>query len=117
MAVKILYAGSPEPARKALEILFNNQSQYNFEIVGVLSNPPSAKGRHKALTPTPVAEFALENNIPTFTPEHLNAEARESISPLKPDLLVCFCLWTYIWSKIFRYVPNGRNKPSSFFIT
>ena len=58
--MKILYAGSPEPSRKTLEILFENQKKYGFEIVGVLSNPPSAKGRHKELTPTPVAQFALE---------------------------------------------------------
>ena len=107
MAVKILYAGSPEPAKKALEILFRNQSQYNFEIVGVLSNPPTAKGRHKALTPTPVAGFALENNIPTFTPEHLNAEAREAISPLKPDLLVCFAYGHIFGPKFLGMFPMG----------
>ena len=107
MAVKILYAGSPEPARRALEILFNNRSQSNFEIVGVLSNPPSSKGRHKALTPTPVASFALENNIPLFTPEHLNGEAREEISPLKADLLVCFAYGHIFGPKFLSLFPMG----------
>ena len=88
--MKIVYAGSPEPSRKTLEILFENQQKYGFEIVGVLSNPPSAKGRHKELTPTPVAEFALEKSIPVFTPEHLDAAAREEIIGLKAELLVCF---------------------------
>ena len=107
MAVKILYAGSPEPARRALEILFNNQSQYDFEIVGVLSNPPSSKGRHKALTPTPVAAFAIENNIPVFTPEHLNAEAREAIEPLKVELLVCFAYGHIFGPKFLGMFPLG----------
>ena len=88
--MKILYAGSPEPSKKTLEILFENQEKYGIEIVGVLSNPPSAKGRHKELTPTPVAQFALEKNIPVFTPEHLDAAAREAIIGLKAELLVCF---------------------------
>ncbi len=88
--MKILFAGSPEPARRTLEILFENQDKYNFQIAGVLSNPPSAKGRHKELIPTPVAAYALEKNIPVFTPEHLNGAAREQIEPLQADLLVCF---------------------------
>lgn len=88
--MKILYAGSPEAARITLEYLFNNQSAYGFEIAGVLSNPPTAKGRHKELTPTPVAAFALEKKIPVFTPEHLNAQAREEINKISPDMLVCF---------------------------
>lgn len=88
--MKILYAGSPEASALTLKILYENQNSCNFEIVGVLSNPPSAKGRHKELTPTPVAAFAIEKGIPVFTPEHLNCEAREAISPLGADLLVCF---------------------------
>ena len=90
MALKILYAGSPEPAAKALEILIEKQSAYNFEIVGVLSNPPSAKGRHKTPTPTAVAALALSKGIPVLTPEHLNSDARQAITPLNPQLLVCF---------------------------
>lgn len=90
MSLRILYAGSPEAARDTLKILFENQTENDFEIVGVLSNPPTAKGRHKELTPTPVAAFAIENNIPVFTPDHLDSQAREEISAIKADLLVCF---------------------------
>ncbi len=88
--IRILFAGSPEAARLTLEILANAQSTCGFEIAGVLSNPPSAKGRHKELVPTPVAAFAAERNIPVFTPEHLDSAARESILPLGADLLVSF---------------------------
>lgn len=88
--VKILYAGSPDASRITLEILYNKQQELGFEIAGVLSNPPSAKGRHKELTPTPVAAFALEKNIPVITPEHLKAEAREQVKPLGAELLVSF---------------------------
>ena len=88
--IKILFAGSPDAAKRTLELLFNAQNECNFEIAGILSNPPSAKGRHKELIPTPVAAFALEKGLPVFTPEHLDSAAREAISPLGADLLVSF---------------------------
>lgn len=90
MNIKILYAGSPSASAKTLESLYNSQSKFGFQIVGVLTNPPTAKGRHKELTPTPVGNFARQNNLPVFEPEHLDSSLREQISILKPDLLVCF---------------------------
>ena len=107
MAVKILYAGSPDAACKALEILFEKQTEYNFQIAGVLSNPPSAKGRHKTLTPTPVAAFAQKKGLPVFTPEHLDSAVRESITPLKPDLLVCFAYGHIFGPKFLGMFPLG----------
>ncbi len=88
--MNIIYAGSPEASKNTLEILYNAQKDCDFNIVGVISNPPAAKGRHKELTPTPVAAFAQEKGIPVFTPEHLDAECRSQIEPLHADLLVCF---------------------------
>ena len=88
--MKILFAGSPEAAKKTLEILNNSKTEYDFEIAGVLSNPPSAKGRHKELIPTPVAAYAESQGITVLTPEHLDAAARDAVRPLKADLLVCF---------------------------
>lgn len=105
MSLKILYAGSPDAAAKTLEILYQNQGQY--EIVGVLSNPASAKGRHKDLIPTPVAAFALEKNIPLFTPEHLDSAVREEIKPLAADLLVCFAYGHIFGPKFLASFPLG----------
>ena len=62
--MKILYAGSPQASQLTLSMLYERQKECGFEIAGVLSNPPSAKGRHKELIPTSVASFALEKNIP-----------------------------------------------------
>jgi len=88
--MKILYAGSPEAAALTLKILLENQSSCGFEIAGVLTNPPATQGRHKDLIPTPVQVLAEENNIPVFTPEHLDGACRETIEPLGCDLLVSF---------------------------
>ena len=105
--IKIVFAGSPDAARITLEGLFEAQSACCFEIAGVLSNPPSAKGRHKELIPTPVAAFAAEKGIPVFTPEHLDGAAREAISPLGADLLVSFAYGHIFGPKFLALFPMG----------
>ena len=105
--MKILYAGSPDAACTTLKILYENQEKYGFEIAGVLSNPPSAKGRHHDLTPTPVAAFALEKGLPLFTPEHLDGASREAISPIAADLLVCFAYGHIFGPKFLGLFPMG----------
>lgn len=101
--LKILFAGSPECAAFTLRRLLEKSSPAqshspssenggapSYKIEGVLTNPPSAKGRHKELTPTAVGRLAAENNIPVFAPERLDSSFREKIEPLNFDLLVCF---------------------------
>ena len=105
--IKVLFAGSPDAARLTLEHLFNAQSTCGFEIAGVLSNPPSAKGRHKDLIPTPVAAFASEKGIPVFTPPHLDGQSREEIKPLGADLLVCFAYGHIFGPKFLELFPLG----------
>ncbi|MCR4953945.1 MAG: methionyl-tRNA formyltransferase [Treponema sp.] len=105
--MKILFAGSPQAAADTLEILLNNQTECGFEIAGVLSNPPTAKGRHKELTPTPVAELAISKNIPVFTPEHLDSQAREQITPLGADLLISFAYGHIFGPKFLAMFPMG----------
>lgn len=105
--MKIIYAGSPEAAKITLEFLVENRQQYGFEIAGVLSNPPTAKGRHKTPTPTPVAEYALSKGLPVFTPEHLDSAAREQIAPLGADLLVCFAYGHIFGPKFLALFPMG----------
>jgi methionyl-tRNA formyltransferase len=105
--MKIIFAGSPEAAKITLEFLLENCQQFGFEIAGVLSNPPTAKGRHKTPTPTPVAAFAMERGLPVFTPEHLDSAAREQIAPLGADLLVCFAYGHIFGPKFLALFPMG----------
>ena len=105
--IRILFAGSPEAAKKTLEILNSAQSEIGFEIAGVLSNPPTAKGRHKDLIPTPVAAFAESQGIPVLTPAHLDGEARDAVRPLNADLLVCFAYGHIFGPKFLELFPFG----------
>ncbi len=109
--LKILYAGSPAPAATTLRLLLEKCSQGQnaanengsqdqkgggWEIAGVLTNPPSAKGRHKELVPTDVGLLAQERGIPVFCPQKLDAAARDQIAAQGFDALVCFA-----YGKIF----------------
>lgn len=95
--MNILYAGSPDISATVLEdLFFLTKETSDFNIVGVLTNPPSAKGRHKELVKTEVAQTAIKYNIPVLEPEKLNADLREKVEALNPDILVCFA-----YGKIF----------------
>ena len=86
--LKVFYAGSPEPSAAVLRSLVENAK--GFEVVGVLTNPPSAKKRSKELTATAVADVASSLEIPVFTPEHLDSAFRAQIEGLNADIFVCF---------------------------
>ncbi len=88
--LKVLYAGSPEASAKTLRLLKEKENSLDYKIVGVLTNPPTAKGRHKALIPTFVAQAAEEYDLPVISPEHLDSAAREETQKLGADILVSF---------------------------
>ena len=105
--LKIIYAGSPLASAIVLKALVASQSECNFSIAGVLTNPPSTRGRHSDLIPTEVAVVARENNIPVFEFEHLLAPEREVIAPLGADLLVSFDFGRIFGPKFLALFPLG----------
>jgi methionyl-tRNA formyltransferase len=78
--MKIVFMGSPDYAVKILDNLVKN-----FEVVAVFTQPDKPVGRKKILTPTPVKKYAVEKNIPVFTPTKLNAD---DIKKFNPDFIV-----------------------------
>ena len=110
--LRIVYAGSPEISSVPLKGLLEDGSH---RIVAVLTNPPSSKGRHGALVPTPVEtvarEFCAQNQLDEepliLTPEHLDASVREKIAALKPDILVCFAYGKIFGPKFMELFPMG----------
>ena len=105
--LKIVYAGSPLASALVLKSLISAQKECNFTIAGVLTNPPSTRGRHSDLIPTEVASLARENNIPVFEFEHLLAESREAIDPLEADLLISFDYGRIFGAKFLALFPLG----------
>ncbi len=116
--LRVMYGGSPEASAKSLELILKDSimsfsiPSEAYKIVGVVSNPPSAKGRHKDLIPTDVAHYAeiwneaRNDDIKIFTPEHLDSQAREEIIKVKPDVFICFAYGHILGPKflsLFKY--------------
>ena len=83
--MKILFMGTPDFAVPCLEKLIKD----GHNIVGVLTQPDKPQGRKMKLTPPPVKELALQNNLEVYQPESLKNDA---IKPLleekQPELIV-----------------------------
>lgn len=88
--LRVLYAGSPEASAVTLKLLAEKAAVSGYQIVGVLTNAPTAKGRHKDLVPTPVGLAARELGLPVFEPEHLDTPAREAVAEVNADIMVVF---------------------------
>lgn len=105
--IRILYAGSPLASSMVLKNLIENADAAGIEISGVLTNPPSTRGRHSDLVPTEVAALASENNIPVFAFDHLMSEARDAVAQIKADLLVSFDYGRIFGPKFLALFPLG----------
>ncbi len=105
--MRILYAGSPDCSALVLKELQKLLDGTGNEIVAVLTNPPSAKGRHHDLTPTPTGLAAGELGLPVIAPEKLDSSAREAVSAFSPDLLVCFAYGKIFGPKFMSLFPKG----------
>jgi methionyl-tRNA formyltransferase len=100
--VRILFAGSPEIAVPSLEAI-----AFFGELVGVLTNPPSPKGRGLAVTPTPVASAALGLGVPVLAPERLGPAERGLVGALRPDILAVFAYGKVFGPKFMALFPMG----------
>lgn len=83
--MRLVFAGTPEPAAAALERLIAS----NHEVVAVLTRPDARKGRGRTLHPSPVKALALEHGIEVLTPESLTRDAaiRDQLVSLAPDAI------------------------------
>ncbi|HAT6521823.1 methionyl-tRNA formyltransferase [Corynebacterium striatum] len=65
--MRIVFAGTPEPAVVALEKLIASK----HEVVAVITRPDARRGRGRTLHPSPVKELAQEHGIEVLTPSTL----------------------------------------------
>jgi len=81
--VRIVFAGTPEPALPSLRRLIESP---RHDVVAVLTRPDAAKGRHGKPSPSPVAQLALEHDIPVLRPSRPNSdEFIAELTELAPD--------------------------------
>lgn len=83
MDKKIIFMGTPEFAAHILEELINNGMKPGL----VVSQPDKKIGRKQIITPTPVKEVAVTNNINVFQPINIKNDYQEIID-YQPDLII-----------------------------
>ncbi|MGP6173107.1 methionyl-tRNA formyltransferase [Corynebacterium sp. A21] len=87
--MRLIFAGTPEPAVVALQRLLDSE----HEIIAVITRPDARKGRGRSLHPSPVSALAQEHGIEVLTPATLKAgtedgEAlRARLKELAPDCI------------------------------
>ncbi|WP_193043029.1 methionyl-tRNA formyltransferase [Mycolicibacterium baixiangningiae] len=69
--MRLVFAGTPEPALPSLQRLIASP---RHEVVAVLTRPDAAAGRRGKPTPSPVAQVALDHDIPVLRPPKPNSE-------------------------------------------
>ncbi len=81
--MRIVFAGTPEPALPSLRTLIDSP---RHEVIAVLTRPDAASGRRGTPTPSPVAALALDNGIPVLRPDRPNGDEFVSeLARLAPD--------------------------------
>ena len=69
--MRLVFAGTPEPAVPSLARLVESP---RHDVVAVLTRPDAAAGRRGKASPSPVARFALEHDIPVLRPPKPNSD-------------------------------------------
>lgn len=83
--MNIVFMGTPDFAVPCIKALVEN----NHNVLAVYSQPDRPKGRGYKLTPPPVKEYALQQNIKVFQPDTFkDEEVLETLKQFSPDLIV-----------------------------
>ena len=80
--MRVLFAGTPEAAVPSLQALLASP----HEVVGVLTRPDAPAGRGRTMTPSPVAELALEAGLEVLRPPRAgDPEFLDRLAQIAPD--------------------------------
>jgi len=83
--LKIIYAGTPEFAVPALELLVQSE----HDVIAVYTQPDRPAGRGRILAQSPVKVCALKHDINVYQPQSLKAESEIThLASFNPDLIV-----------------------------
>lgn len=103
--MKIIFFGTPQFAKIILSSLIENK---NFDIVCVVTNPDKLIGRKKILTPSPVKQLAIENNIEILQPAKLkDADFINRLKEISADLFVVASYGKIIPKEVLDIPKNG----------
>lgn len=105
MPVRLVFAGTPEPALPALRRLADSP---RHEVIAVLTRPDAASGRRGRPEPSPVAREALDRGIPVLRPSRPNSpEFVAELAGLAPDCCPVVAYGALLRKDLLAVPPHG----------
>jgi methionyl-tRNA formyltransferase len=101
--VRVLFAGTPEVALPALELL---AADPRIEVVAALTNPDRPRGRSGTPSPTPVAVRATELGIPVMRPARV-ADAAGDLAASGADIGAVVAYGSILPEHVLAALPLG----------
>ena len=98
---KVVFMGTPDFAVNPLKLLIDK-----CNVVLVVTKPDALVGRKKILTPSPVKQAALNNNIEVFTPDSIKKDYQKIID-CKPDIIITCAYGKIIPKELIDYPKYG----------
>ena len=99
--LNVVFMGTPEFAVPVLKTLIDYT---NVKLV--VTQPDALVGRKKILTPSPIKEVALSNNIEVITPNNIKEDFKRIID-INPDIIIT-CAYGQIIPKILLDLPKHK---------
>lgn len=102
--MRLVFMGTPQFALPTLKALHTA----GHELAAIYTQPPRPAGRGQKETPSPVHQFALENNLPVYTPTSLkNPETQAEFAAHKADIAVVVAYGLLLPKPILTAFPRG----------
>jgi methionyl-tRNA formyltransferase len=103
--VRLVFAGTPEPALPALRRLIASP---RHDVIAVLTRPDAVSGRRRKPSPSPVALLARDEGIPVLTPARPNSdEFVAELAALAPDCCAVVAYGALLRDKLLAIPPHG----------
>ncbi|MGI9124975.1 MAG: methionyl-tRNA formyltransferase [Mycobacterium sp.] len=103
--MRILFAGTPDPALPSLQRLIDSP---RHDVVAVLTRPDAAAGRRGRPAPSPVAELAAHHGIPVLRPPRPNcAEFVQELTELAPECCAVVAYGALLSAELLAVPPHG----------
>ena len=99
---KVIFLGTDKRAISVLENLLEKH-----EVVGVITQPDKVRGKDTEPSPTFIAKFAEDKNIPVLKPENLDESAVIWIRDKDPEVLVTAYFAQLIPPELLNLTPAG----------
>ena len=97
--LKVIFMGTPDFCVPILEELIKKCT-----VIAVVTQPDEEVGRKKVLTPSPIKEVALKNNIKLLQPVKIKEEYQDIID-LNPDIIIT-CAYGQIVPEVILNAPK-----------